>query len=319
MFGLLAASSWAQDLGRTPCIQDGDIGELEPRINSAAMNFVDALFRGDSASAFSDLSRDLRLKLGSEGLAEKIRTIQQFEPTNATVQHTYLIRVGEHPVDHVVCASKLLAPSQWVSLNITNVPEQAHVLMSADAPNNRLAVTVWILRENNEWKVRGFWVNVAALAGQDSAKLWENARQQKQRMHSFNAALLYVAALQLVNRGPDLQMGIAQIITEDMNHTVAPPELQGPPPFSWRDGDKSWKILSVGPMAVGGKVYVAISHEVPEIQTDSEVDGWNKELLTYFKNRFPEYSDVFAGVVIRAHERGTNRKFGTVEQLGAPK
>jgi hypothetical protein len=96
---------------------------------------------------------------------------------------------------------------------------------------------------------------------------------------------------------------------------VAPREIQKPPPFSWREGEKSWKILSVGPIAVGGKIYVTISHEVSRIQTESEVDGWNKDLLSYFKNRFPEYSDVFSGVVVRAHERGTNRGYGTVEEL----
>ena len=62
-----------------------------------------------------------------------------------------------------------------------------------------------------------------------------------------------------------------------------------------------------------------IAHEVPQIQTDGQVDRWNKELLAYFKSHFPEYSDVFAGIVIRAHERGTNRGFGTVEELPRPR
>jgi hypothetical protein len=112
-------------------------------------------------------------------------------------------------------------------------------------------------------------------------------------------------------------LGIAETINEDMTHLVAPREIQGPPPFSWREGEKSWKILSVGPIAVGGKIYVTISHEVSQIQTESEVDGWNKDLLSYFKNRFPEYSDVFSGVVVRAHERGSSRGYGTVEELPA--
>jgi hypothetical protein len=314
----LATSSWAQDLQQALCIQDAEIGELEQRIDRAATNFVDALLRGDSSTTFSDLSEDLRRKLTRDGMVEQIHTIRQFEPKNAKVQHTYLIKVKKQPMIRVVCATNLLDPNQWVSLSATNVPEQAHVLISADTPNNRLAITIWVLPENDGWRVRGFWFNVSALADQEAAQLLEKARAQNQRKHLFNAALLYTAALQFVNRGPDFQMGITQTLHEDMSHLVAPPEIQGPPPFSWRSHEKTWKILSIGPLAVGGKLYISISHEVPHIQTDSQVEGWNKELLAYFKERFPEYSDVFAGVVVRAHEQGTNRGFGTVEELPAP-
>jgi len=320
LFGLLSASSsWAQDHQQARCIQDTAIGELEQRIDSAASHFVDALIREDSASAFSDLSAELRQKLSSEQLAEQIHTIHQFEPANAKVLHTYYIQAGEQRVDRVVCGINLPEPSQRVILSATNVPEQAHVLLSADTRNNQIAFTVWVLPVNGEWRVRGFWFNVAALADQGPNRLWEQAREQSRREHRFNAALLYVAALQLMNRGPDFQMETAQEIREEMTHVVAPHEIQGPPPFTWRSKDRVWTILSAGPLAVGGKIYLMIAHEVPQIQTDGQVDRWNKELLAYFKSHFPEYSDVFAGIVIRAHERGTNRGFGTVEELPRPR
>ena len=80
-----------------------------------------------------------------------------------------------------------------------------------------------------------------------------------------------------------------------------------------------YKVLSVGPIAIAGKIYVVIVHEVSPWQSDNQVDGWNKELLKYFKSRFPEYSDVFAGLVARAVEQGSNRGYGTVEELPAAK
>jgi hypothetical protein len=318
LFGLLTASSWAQDLRQTPCTQDAEIGELQQSINSAAMNLVDALLRGDSAAAFSDLSEELRQKNKPGVMAEQIRLVQQFGPKNAKVQHTYLIKVGKPAVNRVVCAAANPRDlNARVSLSAKDVPEQAHVLISADTVNNQVAFTIWMLPENDEWKVQGLWFNVAALADQGPTQLLEKARAQNRSNHPFNTALLYVAAAQAAYRGPDFQIGIAETINEDMSHMVAPREIQGPPPFSWREGEKSWKILSVGPIAVGGKIYVTISHEVSQFQTESEVDGWNKDLLSYFKNRFPEYSDVFSGVVVRAHERGTNRGYGTVEELPA--
>jgi hypothetical protein len=75
----------------------------------------------------------------------------------------------------------------------------------------------------------------------------------------------------------------------------------------------------VGPIAVGGKIYVILVHEVSPWQSNDQVDGWNKLLLGFVKQRFPEYSDMFAGLVARAVERGSNRGYGTVEELPARK
>lgn len=78
-------------------------------------------------------------------------------------------------------------------------------------------------------------------------------------------------------------------------------------------------MLNVGPIAVGGKIYVMILQEIQRWQTDSQIDGWNRELLADFKKRFPEYSVVFAGLVVRARESGTSRGYGTIEKYGAAK
>jgi hypothetical protein len=77
--------------------------------------------------------------------------------------------------------------------------------------------------------------------------------------------------------------------------------------------------MNVGPIAIAGKMYILIVHQVSPWQSDAQVDGWNKELLSYFKRRFPEYSDVFSGLVARAIEQGTSRGFGTVEEVPSAK
>jgi hypothetical protein len=162
-------------------------------------------------------------------------------------------------------------------------------------------------------------LNVSTLADKDSLQLWALARTQQARQHSFNAALLYAAAAQTADRGPNFQLGIALSISDEMSKLTAPPEIQGQPPFFWKNGETTYKVASVGPIAVGGKIYVVIVHEVSPWQSDEQVDGWNKDLLRYFKHRFPEYSDFFAGLVARATERGSNRGYGTVEELSSTK
>ena len=184
---------------------------------------------------------------------------------------------------------------------------------------HKLAIAVWLVPERNGWKVQSFRANVSTLADKDSKQLWELARAQQALKHSFNAALLYAAAAQTANRGPSFQLGIMQSISNQMSSLTVPDEIKGQPPFLWKNGETTYKVATVGPMAIGGKIYVVMNHEVSPWQTNEQVDGWNKELLSYFKHRFPEYSDAFAGLVARATERGSNRGFGTVEELSPSK
>jgi hypothetical protein len=136
---------------------------------------------------------------------------------------------------------------------------------------------------------------------------------------TLDAALLYAAGAQVANRGPNFQMGVTQFFSQDAAKLALPSEIQGPPPFTWKNGATTYKVVNLGPIAVGGKIYVMIIHEVSPWRSDEQVDGWNKELLSFFKKRFPEYSHAFAGLVARALEHGTNRGYGTLEELPTSK
>lgn len=317
---LLATAAWAQSPFAYTCAEDSEIGEAKRKAaDSVAMNFAETLLGKDPGAAFAALSGDGRQGVTPEQFRAQARAVQQLEPKNLSVQHIYLIKLLGKSAVRAVCRTDVTKPDGWVSLGAADVPEQAHVLISANARNNGLAMTVWLVPEQTGWKVQSFWMNVSTLADQGPMQLWEVARKQSQRGHKLNAALLYAAAAQVADRGPNFQLGIAQSISEDIAHMDVPAEIRGQPPFSWKSGSTTWKVLNVGPMAIGGKLYLIISHEVAPWRTEAQVDGWNKELLAYFKGRFPEYSEVFAGLIAQAHERGSNRRFGTVEELPVSK
>ena len=316
MVVLLSAAAMAQS-PLALCAEDTHINPTKKQaIDAAARVFVETLLGPTPDAAFDELSqegqRDLsRAKLGAQAEA----LIQQFKPTNLTVQHTYFIELTGKSPGRVLCAADLSGPDGWESLAASDMPEQAHVAMSADTRNNQLAFTLWMVPEQNAWKVQSFWMNVQTLADKGPMELFELAQTQNAMDHKFNAALLYAAALQTTNRGPNFQVGLGQSIRQEMSKLALPAEIQGEPPFSWTQDSTTYKVLSVGPVAIGGKIYVTIVNEVGPWQSDQQVDGWNKRLLAYFKQRFPEYSAVFAGVIVRARERGSNRAYGTVEQV----
>jgi hypothetical protein len=318
---LLTCQALPQMPFASSCGEDAHIDTPKKNeIDSVAMEFVQTVLGPNPSAAFDFMSKAGQAETSRQQLdGAATAIIRQFEPKNVTLQHTYLIELKGKSPGRVVCATDLSKPEGWESLAAADVPEQAHVLLSADTRNNKLAFVVWLVPQQSEWKVQSFRMNVSTLAEKDSVQLLELARTQQARQHSFNAALLYAAAAQTADRGPNFQLGITQSISDETSKLTAPAEIQGQPPFFWKNGETTYKVASVGPIAVGGKIYVIIVHEVSPWQSNEQVDGWNRELLSYFKRRFPEYSDFFAGLVARATERGSNRGYGTVEELSTAK
>lgn len=320
MLVLIPVSSvvaWAQTPFASTCAEDEHIrAPQRASVDSVAQKFAQALLRSEATTAYDLLSDAGKHDVTQEQLATQMAAaIQQFEPKNLRIQHTYFVTLKGRSPGRLICATDLSKPNGWESVAAADVAEQAHVSLLADARNNQLVFTFWLVPERETWKIQSFWMNVATLADKDSEQLWELGRGEKRNGHPFNAVLLYGAAAQAANRGPNFQMGLAKAITDEMAQLSLPVELQGQPPFSWRASDVTFKVLNLGPIAVGGKIYVMIQHEASAWVNDTQADSLNRQLIAYFKGRFPEYSNVFAGIVVRVHERGGNRGYGTVEEL----
>jgi hypothetical protein len=207
----------------------------------------------------------------------------------------------------------LSSPKGWVAVTARPGVEQAHVVVEAQTLNNGWAFSIWLIRESEEWRVQYFQVGTISIAGKSAEDLWTLARSEKQRQHDFNAFVLYATALQLAWRGPNLQLGILQDLRGEMASLRVPNRLQGQPPFLWRFDEESFEVSNVGPIGIGGKVYLIITHH-PEVWPDDKaVDQRNRELMAAFKQAYPEYADVFAGLIVEAREKAGMRSYRTVD------
>ena len=72
--------------------------------------------------------------------------------------------------------------------------------------------------------------------------------------------------------------------------------------------------MNVGPIGVGGKLYLLVDHEIEPWSQDKVADQSNRDLIAGLNRSVAEYKEAFAGLVIRAHERGGPRGFGTVHE-----
>ena len=313
------------------CAEDAKIAAPKRQsIDGAAGKFIQTLFGSSPAAAFDAMSTEGRRVTSRDEVAALANAVIQLfftdpqharvgDPAIARIQNTYLLTPRGKSPGRLICSSNLSKPEYTASMVAADLPEQAYVIASTRGINNDITLTLWLVPEQNQWRVQGVWSNASTMVDKDSVQLRELARNEASRGHAFNAALLLTAAGQLAARGPDFESGILQAISTDLSELVVPADVKGQPPFLWKDANRTWKVINVGPIAIGGKIYVMIVHEVERWQTDSQVDGWNRELLADFKKRFPEYSAVFAGLVARARESGTNRGYGTVEESGSTK
>lgn len=309
----------SQGLYTATCIKDGHIdAATRQAADSAAMEFAKSLF-GAKPAPSALFAGDAQARAARQQLyAQFVAELHSSEAKNIAPQHTYLIKSTGPATGQLNCTADASKPEDSVSLSVKSVPEQAHVLISAETASDNWALSVWLIPEQDKWKVQSFWMNASSMGGKDSTQLWDLARAQRQAGHALNAFVFYNAALQTVYRGEDFQWGIIQPISDDMAQLAVPAEVQGDPPYTWKDGANAYKITQVEPVAISGKLYVMIGQEVEPWQSNEQVDGWNRAVIAYFKLRFPEYADAFAGIAVRAKEHGGNKSFGTVENTPLP-
>jgi hypothetical protein len=318
---LLSASCGKKGASMSSCVQDDSIDPAKRHaLDTAALDFAGKVISAEPTLALTSFVAQFQNAATRDQLESvEASVVRPMQPKNLALLHSYLVRVTAGAPSRVICAKDITRPDGWVAMSAVAVPEQAHVLLSADSRNNQWAMDVWLVPEQKQWKVQGFWLGAATLGDLDSTALWQMGQSERTRGHEFNAALLLAAASQTANRGPFFQLGISQPIAKDLAALPFPAEIRGQPPFEWKSGENSFKVLQVGPISIAGKLYVTLGQEVPPWRNDSEADGQNRRLLAYFNDRFPEYRSVFAGVVARAYERGTHRTYGTVDAVAPEK
>jgi hypothetical protein len=300
------------------CAQDGDIDPMRHAVvASAATTFLQTLLGGEPGAAWDTMTAH----------GQSSATRQQFvtsavlgplaaQPRNLTLRHTFLIHVVGTPAPgtRVTCGADPTDPMQSYNMSVVPAPEQAYTLFTADAPNNGVMFTLWLVRDNVGWKVNGYAYNVSTVAGRDAQHLWTLARTEHQHGHEFNATLLYFAANQIAQRGPDFSFGFAPQIAAEQATITRPKQISGKPPFIFDDQDGAFFVSSIGPTDAGGRLFLAVTHEIEPWDNNKDADRLNRDLISLIKRTFPEYSTAFEGILVQAFAPRTGQTLVTADE-----
>jgi hypothetical protein len=299
------------------CAQDGDIDTLKASvIQNTATEFLRTIINGEPGAAWDTLTAHSQQSIPrAQFVNGAMLGVIAAQPRNLTLRHMFLIHVVGTPPPNarVTCGPDPADSEQSFNMTVAPALEQAYALFSADGASNELAFVLWIVRDQSGWRVNSFAANPSTLAGRSAQQLWQIARVEHQRDHDFNATLLYLAAAQLVQRGPDFSLGYASQLATEQAAIPKPKELSGSPPFTLEDHGKAFTLRTIGPSDVGGRLFLGATHEVNAWKSQKDADRLNRELISLIKRLFPEYSSAFAGIIVQGVERGTGRVSVTVE------
>lgn len=300
----------------TTCKADEEISaKNREAIGEVVLKFVQDAIGSSPSAAYALFTQDAKTTVPEESFVNSFQGgIKPMGPfRDLRVVHTYIARVtGGTQSQRVVCGN-LSSLSTWVSVNVKPGPAEAYAVIEGKTVNNTVAFILWLITQDDKWRVQYVQYAITSMVGKSSEDLQKMAVAENERHHNLNAFLLYATALQLSDRGPFFQLGVRPEIEQALQAVQRPTILQGQAPFVWNFEKSTFKVLNVGLIGVGGQVYLEIDHEIEPWKADGEADQINRELIARFAKVYPEYREAFAGLVVRAHERGGNRGYGTVD------
>jgi len=297
------------------CRTDDEIPSKDRQeLSQVAIEFVQKSLGPNPEAAYSAFTADAKGSLDSEKFVATFKQgIQRMGPfKDLHVVRTYLANVRGGSEEQWAICGNLSSPNGWVTVKVKLGPPQAHLIVEAQSLNNTWGFVLWLLPEQGIWHVQYVQVVPTAIVGKTAEDFQIMAESEIQKNHNFNAFILYGAALRLAGRGPFFQLGILQEIQKGADNMKPPRDLPLRPPYDWHFGQSSFKILSIGPIGVGQKIYLQVDQEIVPWADDKDADKRNHDLILAIAKAYPEYKDAFAGIVVRAHERGGSRGFGTV-------
>ncbi|MBZ5533500.1 MAG: hypothetical protein LAO20_18885 [Acidobacteriia bacterium] len=280
---------------------------VEGYMDAAYAHFSDAAKANTSKDQFAQVLQVFKPARHFEGYRlEKIMTVTGWGDTSKTN-------------GVAICSNDIAHPELGVTVAIQKVPEQAYTLISARSTTSHESwiISVWLVPHAGTWEVNAFHATIQTAVGKKAEDFLAMARAEKNRGHALNAGLLYSGAASLAGRGPFLHTGMEDLIHQEAQQVTPPQEFRGRAPFPFAGPSGPFSILRVNLTPLDGKIYLVIAYETDPWKDSREIEKKNHALIRAFATRFPEYSEVFGGIIAEATELGGNNGWRTVEEKTA--
>lgn len=197
---------------------------------------------------------------------------------------------------------------------IPNLPPGDYAIVNLDVATQKTPYTLsFVLQQvGTDWKVGGFFLRPAQIAGHDSKWFLDHARAFKAKGQMHNAWLYFI-------EGRDLAVPVPFMYTQltdklyDEAQTVKPPDF----PVEGRTADltaptgKSYKLTEIFPFAATNELNVVVKYQTASVADTGQTFQENMAVMKALLLKFPELRDAFDGVVARGVEP-SGRDYGSL-------
>lgn len=270
-------------------------------IESAALAFANKVVAGDLDGVYAALSDDGRPSFPKEYFtAILFPMITSMEPQLPRIGATYFVRTEGEPILGSASCNDPAHPETAALLDVVNTSFQARVVTRVPTFNNDFGLVLLLIRVDDVWRVHAVYLSSLAMAGKDGFNVLALGREQDRKGNTFNATLLYTAGAAMLDRGPGFELdGLAKIRSELAGFELDP-SLAGDRPLAWTLEGQTYSVGSVDLVAIAGDIYLMVSLPLTTWAGDKAADEQNRQFLSAFMKKHPEWKSAFKGVYAKA-------------------
>jgi hypothetical protein len=308
-FALAVLLCAAPALSQTCLTSDDMDAPTRSALQAAGTRYFDMVARGDGAS----------LKQNSiPGVANDFSGIEN------TIKDSQTDLAGSHAAAHPPFVLKLegSAPLQRAEFLcgvfgstgqtansaefiIPNLPPGDYAIVTLDVTTQKTPYTLALVLQQvgTDWKVGGFFLRPAQIAGHDSNWFLDHARAFKTKGDMHNAWLYFI-------EGRDLAVPVSFMYTQltdklyDEAQTVKPPDfpVEGSIADLTAPTGKTYKLTAIFPFASANELDVVVKYQTASVADSGQTFQENLAVMKALLLKFPELRDAFDGVVARGVE-----------------
>jgi len=288
-------------------------------LTSTAKRYFDMAARGDAASLKQNAIPSLASSFG--GVESAVKDNQaNFTGAQATPRSPFLLKAeGNQPIARAEFLCGVFGANGQTANSavfvIPNLPPGNYGIGILDVPTQKGAYTVsFVLQQmGTDWKLGGYFVRPAGIAGHDSKWFADQARQYKTKGQLHNAWFYFIEARELQVAVPFMSTLATDKLYDEANG-VKPPDVPAGNPVDLPLGAKTYKVTDEFPLAVGNDLELVVKYQLPDISNTTQTFQENVNVIKGVVGKYPELRDAFVGVVARA-VAPSGDDYGTLLQM----
>ena len=298
--------------GTTSCNTGDEIdAATHANVERAAQQITGYAVQGDLFNLRQDSIASLA---GSFGGIEAI--IGEYKPSlagaTARTRGMYLLNAkGSQPLETAEFFCGIMNSPDATGFNITNLPPGQYAIVIQDLTSPKMPfILTQILKNEGSWKLAGFYLKPAELAGHNADWFLQKARDFKSRGETHNAWFYYLAAWDMTSPVDFMSTRPLDKLVDEMAK-VRPSDLPFNGPTDLSGNGKIYKVTYVSMVPVGNDLYLLVKYQSPDVSNTQQAYADNMAVIKAETTKYPEYREAFTGVVARATEP-SGRDYGSM-------